>query len=255
MPVKSIEGQFGFVTGAASGLGLGTVRHLLDHGVAGIITFDMNSLPDDLGTNARVVETNGDVSSEVDVKRAFSICEQTYGRLDFVVHCAGCTTFAPLYDFENNQPMSMEFFQRIVSVNLTGTFNILRLSTELLKNNVQDNDGLRGAIVLTSSICATDCPAKNLPYNASKAAINAMTLTAARELKVKGIRVAAISPGAFLTGMSAANQETREKTKEKLLAPKRYGQPEEFAHLVKHVLENVMLNGCVIRIDAGLRVA
>ncbi len=148
----------------------------------------------------------------------------------------------------------MEIFRRVVDVNLVGSFDTVRLAAEAIAKSEPEEDNERGVIVMTSSVAAWDGQIGQAAYAASKGAVASMTLPIARELGRFGIRVAAIAPGVFATSMmGAVTDELRESLESQVPFPKRFGQPEEFANLVAHVIENRMVNGTVLRLDGGLR--
>jgi NAD(P)-dependent dehydrogenase (short-subunit alcohol dehydrogenase family) len=193
-----------------------------------------------------------DVTSGPGLAGAIAEVVRRYGRLDVVVHCAGIGHAGRMLGKEG--PMALETFEKVIRVNLTGTFNVCRLAAEAMARNEPGEDGERGVIVNTSSVAAFDGQIGQVPYAASKAAVAGMTLPMARELARLGIRVVAIAPGLFDTPLLAGlPQEAREALAAGIPYPPRLGSPEEFARLALHVVENRYLNGEVIRLDAALR--
>ena len=177
-----------------------------------------------------------------------------FGDLAGVVHCAGIVAGSRIVGREG--PHDLELFSRVVRVNLVGTFNVLRLAAAAISGRQPDEEGERGVIVLTASVAAFEGQIGQAAYAASKAGVAGLTLPAARELAAFGIRVVAIAPGIFDTPLMAGLPEgVRESLARQPAFPQRLGQPDEFAALAQHVFENRMLNGTVLRLDGGLRMA
>jgi NAD(P)-dependent dehydrogenase (short-subunit alcohol dehydrogenase family) len=193
------------------------------------------------------------VTDEAAVQAVVDHSLERFGKLSVVVCCAGILHGERVWG--RNGPASLEAFRRVIDVNLVGTFNVVRLAIPAIAmrpDGDQHEDG--GLIVLTSSIAAYDGQIGQAAYAASKGAIAAMVLPMARELGRHRIRVVAVAPGVFDTSMmQAASEKVRQPLLEQTVFPKRFGKPEEFASLVEHAVENPMLNGCVLRLDAGLR--
>jgi NAD(P)-dependent dehydrogenase (short-subunit alcohol dehydrogenase family) len=170
------------------------------------------------------------------------------------VHCAGAGRRLRLLDKEGN-PGSLEDFEFIIKLNLVGSFNALRLGAERIAKH-EPVDGERGAIILTASVAAYEGQIGQIPYTASKAGIVGMTLTAARDLASKNIRVCAIAPGIMDTPLLARlREDVRDSLAASVPNPQRLGTPDEFGHLATHILENAYLNGETIRLDGALRMA
>jgi NAD(P)-dependent dehydrogenase (short-subunit alcohol dehydrogenase family) len=210
------------------------------------------ALAKELGGAARFVAT--DVTDEAQVRAAVdAACE--LGTLRVAVSCAGVGWAARLVNKEG-EPHDFGLFQKIVGVNLVGTFNVMRLAAAAMMKNDADADGQRGVIVNTASVAAFDGQIGQVAYAASKGGVAAMTLPAARDLSKAGIRVVTIAPGTFDTPMLAGLPE---KARESLAAaipnPSRLGNPDEYGALVMHIVENGYLNGEVIRLDGALRMA
>ncbi len=243
------------VTGAASGLGEATARMIVNGGGCVVIA-DINpagaALAKELGPAAHFIAT--DVTSEPDGLRAVESAIAKFGALHGLVNCAG---IAPTERIAGrNGPHSLETFTRAVTINLVGTFNMLRLAAGAMIDNEPMTDGERGIIVNTASIAAFEGQVGQAAYAASKAGVAGLTLPAARELARFGIRVVTIAPGLFMTPMMAAfSPEVRQSLAETVLFPQRLGKPEEFAALVGAVCAQTMLNGETIRLDGALRMA
>jgi NAD(P)-dependent dehydrogenase (short-subunit alcohol dehydrogenase family) len=244
-----VKDQTFLVTGGGSGLGAATVRTLEAEG-ANVVVADLKG--ETAGRNTRSVETN--VTNEGSVKGAIDAALQNFGRLHGAINCAGIASAEKVLGWEG--PHSLKSFSKVVEVNLIGTFNVLRLAAEAMAKNEPVEGGERGVIVNTASVAAFDGQIGQVAYAASKGGVAAMTLPVARELARYGIRVVAIAPGIFDTPMLAGLPEAaRESLGKQMPFPSRLGRPEEFAALVLHIIENQMLNGEVIRLDAAIRQA
>jgi NAD(P)-dependent dehydrogenase (short-subunit alcohol dehydrogenase family) len=202
--------------------------------------------------NVRFVET--DVVDEASVRRAIEEALQSFGGMHGAINCAGIASAEKVLGREG--PHSLDSFAKVVEVNLVGTFNVLRLAAEVMVNNEPAASGERGVIVNTASVAAYDGQIGQVAYAASKGGVVALTLPVARELAQYGIRVVAIAPGIFDTPMMAGLPEAaRESLGKQVPFPSRLGRPEEYAALVRHIIENEMLNGEVIRLDGSIRMA
>lgn len=249
-----IRGAVGLVSGGASGLGEAVVRALVAAGAQALIA-DVNeakgrALADELGGAASFVPT--DVSDPDQVGRAVEAAS-ALGALRTVVSCAGVGAVMRTLDKEG-KPHDLRVFQRVLSINLFGTFNMVRLGAARLARNEPDAAQHRGVIVNTASIAAFDGQTGQLAYAASKGAIVGMTLPVARDLGKLGIRVCTLCPGTMDTPLLAALPEPARKTlAESIPFPSRLGLPAEFAKLVMHVIDNDYLNGESIRLDGALR--
>lgn len=251
-----IEGSAFVVTGAGSGLGEAVARRLVADGGRVVIA----DVAEDRGAavaaslGAAAVFRRTDVTSEADGRAAIAAAATAFGRLDGLINCAGVAPGEKILGRDG--PHGLDTFARAVSINLIGTFNMLRLAAAAMAEAPAGPDGERGVIVDTASIAAYDGQIGQSAYAASKAGVAGLTLPAARELARWGIRVVAIAPGIFATPMMAMMPAS---VQEALAAgvpfPPRLGRPEEFAALVVHVIENTMLNGEVIRLDGALRMA
>lgn len=208
------------------------------------------ALAEGLGRAALFRQT--DVTREEDGKAAVALAVSAFGHLHGLVNCAGIAPAEKVVGRE--QPHRLETFARAVQINLIGTFNMIRLAAEAMAKNSPGEDGERGVIVNTASIAAFDGQIGQAAYAASKGGVAAMTLPIARELARLGIRVVTIAPGVFETPMMTGfPEEVQKALAASVPFPARLGQPEEFATLVRHICENRMLNGEVIRLDGALR--
>lgn len=248
------------VTGGASGLGEAVVRALVAQG-GNVIIADLNesagqALVNELGDNARFVRC--DVTSGEEVQAAVAVAEEAFGALHGSINCAGIAVVQKLLDRENN-PADLEAFSRGVNINLVGSFNVARLvAASIAKrvanaNNVEKNID-QGIIINTASIAAFDGQMGQASYASSKAGVVGMMLPLARELARHGIRVMTIAPGIFATPMmDSIPEKAREQLESGVPYPKRLGDPNEFAKLVTHIIDNAYLNGEVIRLDGAIR--
>lgn len=251
-PMEITDSTVALVTGGASGLGEATVRHL--HGLgAAVVIADLPSshgeaLASELGERARFVAT--DVRDEDAVQAAVDAAREL-GDLRVAVTCAGIGT--PGRIVGRKGPLPLESFRQVIDVNLVGTFNVLRLAAAAMVEN-EPVDGDRGVCVMTASIAAYDGQVGQAAYAASKGGVVSLTLSAARDLADKGVRVVTVAPGTFATPMLAGLPEEATKVLEAQVPhPSRLGNPAEFGKLVGHVVDNGMLNGEVIRLDGALR--
>jgi NAD(P)-dependent dehydrogenase (short-subunit alcohol dehydrogenase family) len=242
------------ISGGASGLGGATSRLLAESG-ANVVIVDINkekgaALTRELGPNARFVETN--VTDEESVKNAVGAAVSTFGALRGAINCAGIGVAERTVGKEGAH--SLAAFKRIIEVNLIGTFNVIRLAAAQMAGQEPNAGGERGVIVNTASIAAFDGQIGQAAYSASKGGIVGMTLPIARDLARLGIRVVTIAPGLFDTPLLAGlSEEIRKALGAQVPFPPRLGDPAEYAALAKHIIENEMLNGEVIRLDGALR--
>jgi NAD(P)-dependent dehydrogenase (short-subunit alcohol dehydrogenase family) len=244
-----IEGRTFLVAGGGSGLGAATTEMLASEGANAVVA-DLNG--EAAGGNVRFVET--DVTDEVSVRRAIDEAAQSFGGLHGAINCAGIASAEKVLGREGSH--SLDSFAKVVEVNLVGTFNVVRLAAEVMVDNEPAVSGERGVIVNTASVAAYDGQIGQVAYATSKGGVVALTLPVARELAQHGIRVVAIAPGIFDTPMMAGLPEAaRESLGNQVPFPSRLGRPEEYAALVRHIIENEMLNGEVIRLDGGIRMA
>ena len=244
-----------FVTGGASGLGAATVRMLAASG-ARVVIADVNKTAGDqiaaeLGSNARFAQV--DVTDERSIQNGLAVAAEM-GTLRGVVNAAGIVLAEKVLG--KNGPHAFDAFMRVIGINLGGTFNVIRLATAIMAASEPAPSGERGVIVNTASISAFDGQIGQAAYSASKGGIVGMTLPIARELARHGIRVMTIAPGIFDTPLMASlPQAARDSLGQQVPFPPRLGQPPEYAALVKHIIENEMLNGEVIRLDGAIRMA
>lgn len=244
------------VTGAGSGLGAAVARRLVAEG-GRVVIVDVNAdageaIAAELGAAAIFRRT--DVTSEADGAAAIAAALTAFGRLDGLINCAGVAPGEKVVGRDG--PHGLDRFARAVSINLIGTFNMLRLAADAMAKGEAGEDGERGVIVNTASIAAFDGQIGQAAYAASKAGVVGLTLPVARELARSGIRCVTIAPGIFATPMMAGMpQEVQDSLGANVPFPSRLGKPEEYAALVVHILENRMLNGEVIRLDGALRMA
>ncbi|MBF6135290.1 3-hydroxyacyl-CoA dehydrogenase [Nocardia otitidiscaviarum] len=242
------------VTGGASGLGLATVREL--HGVgASVVILDLPSsdgkaVAEELGERATFAP--GDVTSEADVTAALDAAAGL-GTLRIAVNCAGIGNAIRTVSKKGAFPL--DAFTKVVNVNLIGSFNVIRLAAERMAAT-EEADGERGVIVNTASVAAYDGQIGQAAYSASKGGIVGMTLPIARDLSGYKIRVNTIAPGLFRTPLFATlSDEAIASLEAQVPHPSRLGNPTEFAALVRHIVENPMLNGETIRLDGAIRMA
>jgi len=251
-----VNGNTFLVSGGASGLGGATARLLAESG-ANVVIADINkekgeALARALGPNARFVETN--VTDEESVKGAVRAAVSAFGALRGAINCAGIGVAEKTVGKDG--PHSLASFKRIIEVNLIGTFNVIRLAAAQMAAQEPNAGGERGVIVNTASIAAFDGQIGQAAYSASKGGIVGMTLPIARDLARSGIRVVTIAPGLFDTPLLAGlSEDMRKSLGAQIPFPPRLGDPAEYAALAKHIIENAMLNGEVIRLDGALRMA
>jgi NAD(P)-dependent dehydrogenase (short-subunit alcohol dehydrogenase family) len=242
-----IEGNVALVTGASSGLGQCTAARLKRTG-ARVVHVDLNEAPVSDGD----VFVKCDVTSEEDVLGAVAAAADL-GPLTACVHCAGGGIAARTLA-RDGTPHSLEAFRRVVDLNLVGSFNVVRLVARQMAENEPNEGGERGAIVLTASIAGLEGQIGQIAYGSAKAGVIGMTLIAARDLAAIGVRVCTIAPGSIGTQlMKAAPESITGPLVAAVPFPRRLGEPEEYAALAQHILENGYLNGEVIRIDGAVR--
>ncbi len=247
-----IEGKAFIVTGAASGLGAATARMLRQQGAAVLLADlgDATALAAEIG--AAYLRT--DVTSATDGQAAVDTAVRVFGGLHGLVNCAGIVVGERVAGREG--PHGLESFARVIQVNLIGTFNMIRLATAAIRAMTPGADGERGVIVNTASIAAFDGQIGQAAYAASKGGVVGMTLPIARELAREGIRVMTVAPGLFETPMmQGLPADVQDALGRAVPFPPRLGRPSEFAALVRHILENTMLNGETIRLDGAVRLA
>jgi NAD(P)-dependent dehydrogenase (short-subunit alcohol dehydrogenase family) len=250
-----IDGSVALVTGGASGLGEATVRQLVSKG-GRVVIVDLNAdrgkkLAAELGDAATFAQA--DVSNAEEVQAAVEQAT-AMGTLRAAINCAGIG-MAMRTIGKDGTPHDLGVFQKIISVNLVGTFNMLRLAASAMSKNEAD-DGERGVVVNTASVAAFDGQIGQIAYSASKGGIVGMTLPAARDLSKAQIRVVTIAPGTFDTPLlGMLPEEIRTALAAPIPHPSRLGRPQEFGALACHIVENSHLNGEVLRLDGAIRMA
>lgn len=250
-----IEGTSALVTGGASGLGLATTRRLLERGakvtIVDLPSSDGEAVAAELGDDVRFMPA--DVRDVEAMEAAFDAAEEA-GPLRVLVHCAGRGGAVRLVDREGN-PGSLETYTDVITINLIGTFNVLRLAAARMAKN-EPLDGDRGVCILTASVAAFEGQIGQIPYASAKAGIVGMTIVAARDLAGKFIRVNTIAPGTFDTPLlNRLPDEVKDSLAKTVPHPSRLGDPDEYGKLAVHIVENAMLNGETIRLDGAIRMA
>lgn len=242
------------VSGAASGLGAATARMLARAG-ARLMLVDLNA--EALKAQASELEAGyavADITQADAAQAAVDMAMSSFGELHGLINCAGVVAGEKILGKQGAH--GLDSFSRIININLIGTFNLLRLAAEAIAKSTANAEGERGVIINTASVAAFDGQVGQAAYAASKGAVASLTLPAARELARYGIRVMTIAPGIFETPMMAGmSDEVRAALSADVPFPPRLGKPEEYAALVRHIIENSMLNGEVIRLDGALRMA
>ncbi|MFT5142933.1 MAG: NAD(P)-dependent dehydrogenase (short-subunit alcohol dehydrogenase family) [Rhodothermales bacterium] len=247
-----LKGRTFLISGGGSGLGAGTAARFREFG-ANVVVADIN---EEAGAEhakrigGRFVRT--DVTDSDSVQAAVDAAEASFGGLHGVVNCAGI--LIGRRTLSKRGPHDLESFARMITVNLVGTFNVIRLAAAAMAKNEPGEDGERGVIINTASIAAYDGQIGQAAYSASKGGVVGMTLPIARDLAATGIRVMTIAPGVMLTPMvSGMPPEVQESLAAQIPFPSRLGTPEDYAFLAQHIVENRMLNGEVIRLDGAIR--
>jgi len=251
-----IKGSTFIVTGGASGLGGGTARMLAGNG-ANVVIADLQAdkgeaLVKEFGKSARFVKC--DVTSEADGKAAVDAALKEFGGLQGLVNCAGIAIGEKTIGKEG--PHSLESFTKTITINLIGTFNMIRLAAAAMAKQPPQKSGERGVIINTASVAAFDGQIGQAAYSASKGGIVGMTLPIARDLSRDGIRVLTIAPGIFETPMlHGLPKEIQDSLGKQVPFPSRLGRADEYAALAKAMIEIEMLNGEVVRLDGAIRMA
>lgn len=252
-----IQGKHFVITGGGSGLGAATAKYLIEKG-ASVTLVDMNveageRQVQELGAQADFVQL--DVTNATAAEQFFQDVVAKHGSLYGLVNCAGVAPSAKVLGKDGVH--DLEMFSKALQINITGSFNMLRLAADAMsKNTVEVGDEDRGVIINTASVAAFDGQIGQAAYSASKGAVVAMTLPIARELARYGIRIMVIAPGIMETPMlKGLPQNVQDSLGQMVPYPSRLGRPEEFAHLVAHIAENSYLNGEVIRLDGSIRMA
>lgn len=250
-----IDKNVAVVTGGASGLGEATVRNIVSNGGKAVI-LDLqeergNNLVEELG-NEHVAFVKTDVTDEDSVQSAVDKAVEQFGHIHVLVNCAGIGVAKKTYGKQG--PHDLASFNKVIQVNLIGTFNAIRLAAEKMSQNGPNEQGERGVIINTASVAAFEGQMGQVAYSASKGGIVGMTLPIARDLSNLGIRVLTIAPGLFETPLFAgAPDKVREALGAMVPFPPRLGDPAEFGQLVQSIIENPMLNGETIRLDGAIR--
>lgn len=247
-----IDNKVVVVAGGGSGLGQATAQDLAARG-ARVVIVDLNEQAvHEVASKVDGLAVICDVADDEASRIAMQTIVERVGRPHVLVNCAGIAPSARIIG--KRGPASLSDFERVIRINLLGTFNWLRLAADAMKDNTPNDDGERGVIINTASIAAYEGQIGQSAYAASKGAIVSMTLPAARELARFGIRVTAIAPGLFGTAMlEAIDADIKQRLIADIPFPHRFGKPSEFSAMVGAIIENPMLNGSVIRLDAALR--
>lgn len=244
------------ISGGGSGLGAATAEHLHAQG-ANVVLLDIN--PEAVANQAtklgeRALGITLDICDAQAAEAAFKQAREHFGAIHGLVNCAGIVAGSRIVG--RNGPHDLDLFNKVIQVNVIGSFNLLRLAATHMAENTANDQGERGVVVNTASVAAFDGQLGQAAYAASKGAIVSLTLPAARELAQQGIRVMTIAPGIFETPMMAGlTEEVRKSLSADVPFPPRLGRPAEYAALVQHIVENSMLNGETIRLDGALRMA
>ncbi len=247
-----IKKTLAVISGGASGLGLATARRILAQGGRAVLL----DLAQSAGAQAAQAIGAGflacDVTSESQVDAAIAQAQAVMGGLNLLVNCAGIIGAGKLLGKDG--PMPADYFERVVRVNLVGTFLCDKAAANLMQANAPNEEGERGVLIHTSSVAAFEGQIGQIAYSATKAALAGMTLPLARELARHGIRCVSIAPGIFMTPMLAGlAPEVRDSLGKQVPFPARLGKPEEFAQLVQSIVEIPTLNGETIRLDGAIR--
>jgi NAD(P)-dependent dehydrogenase (short-subunit alcohol dehydrogenase family) len=242
------------ITGGASGLGLASAQRIIDAG-GQVVILDINddqgeAMAAELGDRAAYVST--DVSAEASVKAAISRANEIMGGITLAINCAGIATAGRALGREG--PWPTELFNKVIQVNLVGTFNVTKEAAAFMQSNDPNDDGERGVVISTASIAAFEGQIGQAAYSASKGGVVGMMLPLAREFAQFGIRVNTIAPGVFLTPMVAGMpEEVQESLGKQVPFPPRLGRPDEYANAVQFIYETAMVNGETIRVDGAIR--
>ncbi len=250
-----IEGKGAIVSGGASGLGEATVRRLHAAGAVVVIADVNPEKGEPLAEELGIAFVQTDVREEDQVQAAVDKAAEAEGGLRIAISCAG--TGIPIKVASSKGPHPLDAFKVIIDINLVGTFNLMRLAAfSMLSSNEPDAEGERGVCINTASVAAFEGQVGQIAYSASKGGVVAMTITAARDLADKGIRVNTIAPGLFDTPLlGALPEDKRAALGAQVPFPSRLGRPEEYAQLAQQIVENPMLNGETIRLDGAIRMA
>lgn len=246
-----IDGKVFIVTGGASGLGAGTVNMLVDNGAKVVIADVQDEAGQVLAQERGQTFIHCDVTSEAEAQRVVDAATQL-GSLFGLVNCAGIAPAAKITG--KNGPHALDLFQKVISINLIGSFNMMRLAAVAMEKNAPESTGERGVLINTASVAAYEGQIGQAAYSASKAGVVGMTLPIARDLARSGIRCLTIAPGIFGTPMIfGMPQEIQDSLGASIPFPSRLGRPEDYAKLVHSIIINEMLNGETIRLDGAIR--
>ncbi len=251
----NIQDVIAVVTGGGSGLGEATVTRIVENGGKAVI-IDLSeergaAVVEKLGSD-NVLFTKADVSNEEEVLQALSQAIEKFGQINTVVNCAGIGPAKKVLGRDGVHDLAG--FNKIIQVNLVGTFNVTRLAAEKMVNNEPNAEGERGVIINTASVAAFDGQIGQAAYSASKGGVVGMTLPIAREFARHGIRVMTIAPGLIHTPLfDTLSEKARESLAAAVPFPRRLGRPSEYAQLVESIIQNPLLNGETIRLDGAIR--
>jgi len=249
-----IKNSVFLVTGGASGLGAATAQMAAANGAKVVIADLQAEAGEKLAKEIGGKYCKCDVTSEADGKAAVAAAVQSFGGLHVLVNCAGIGVAERTIGKE--APHDLARFTRVITINLIGTFNMIRLAADAMAKAGPNAAGERGVIINTASVAAYDGQIGQAAYSASKGGVVGMTLPIARDLSRNGIRVVTIAPGLFLTPMmQGLPKDSQDSLGKQVPFPPRLGKPEEYAALAKHIVENEMLNGETIRLDGAIRMA
>ncbi|AEC19228.1 short-chain dehydrogenase [Pusillimonas sp. T7-7] len=248
-----IKNKVFIVTGGASGLGAGTARMLVAEGAKVILADVQDEAGQQLASELGQTYVHCDVTSEADGQAVVDAAQKA-GTLFGLVNCAGVAPAARTVG--KNGPHALDLFQKVISINLIGTFNMCRLAAAAMSNNTPEATGERGVLINTASVAAYDGQIGQAAYASSKAGVVGLTLPLARDLSKVGVRCMTIAPGIFGTPMVfGMPQEVQDSLAASIPFPSRLGRPEDYAKLVNHIITNEMLNGETIRLDGAIRMA
>ncbi len=253
----NLYGHVFLITGGASGLGAATVRRFVQH-QAKVVIADLNAaagqqLAADLGPENAFFQST-DVTSPESGQAAVDAALRHFGAINGLVNCAGILGSARVAGREG--PHDLALFEKVIRVNLIGTFNMLRLAAAAMTTSAANAEGERGVVINTASVAAFEGQIGQAAYSASKGGVASMTLPIARELARFGIRVVAIAPGIFETAMmQSAPDAVHQSLEAQAVFPPRLGRAEEYAQFAQQIVENPMLNGCILRLDGAVRMA
>lgn len=250
----NIDKRAVIVTGGASGLGAAAAEYLASKGAHLVIADRAEEKGRELAKKIGGIFVRTDVTSEDDAIACVATATAAFGKLHALVNCAGVADGERV--LSKSGPASLTLFQRVIQINLIGTFNMLRVAANAMQSNEPTEDGERGVIIGTASVAAFDGQIGQAAYSASKAGIVGMTLPIARDLAKSGIRMVTVAPGLFETPMmSGVPEKVQDGLRQMMIFPQRFGRPQEYGLLVGDIIGNVMINGETIRLDGGVRLA